>query len=481
MSYQIESIDLFVRETQPGRIAFKLGAAAAVERRTNPLVHARTVIRDSDGKRTWGTAGDRLSVRWLDKRPGRSRGLKVRQLVELIEYGRELYLERQTFETPFEMWQLCLPQIMAKGRQRSQEDLTSSFASALIERSLVDAYSRAHSKPTYQMVRDNELGIDAGSVHAELQDVDLGSLVATRPRTQISIRHTVGPADVLSPDDLRRADRIGDGLPETLVENIDRYGLRFFKVKISGDVAADLNRLEQVWRWLPKEPETTVTLDANEAYADLRSFQQLVDALRSRLPGLFDHLAYIEQPLLRALTLDPATGPMIRKINAAKLLLIDEADGTLDAYRRAHAIGYSGTSHKNCKGFFKSLLNLALVARYEQLGHFAFLSGEDLQNLPIVPLHQDYVTVAILGLTHCERNGHHLNFGLSMLSSKDKASVAKHHTDMYERRGDEWFLRIRDGQVETGSLHGPGFGVVDEPDFASMEPLRPWVDERFPK
>jgi len=480
MSYHVESIELFVRETKPGRIAFKLGAAALAERRTNPLVHVRMVIRDAAGNRTWGTAGDRLSVRWLDKRPGRGRALKVRELVDLIEYSRDLYLEQTTFETPFELWQRCLPRIMATGRQRAQEDLTSSFAAALLERGLVDAFSRARGKPAYQMVRDNQLGIDAGSVHAELQGVDIGHLVPEHPRTSIFIRHTVGPADVLSPEHLRRGDRIGDGLPETLVENIDRYGIRFFKVKIAGNVEADLARLEDVWRVLPKEPETTVTLDANEAYAELASFQQLVEQLRSQLPGLFDHLAYIEQPLLRALTLDPATGPMIRKINASKLLLIDEADGTADAYRRAHTIGYAGTSHKNCKGFFKSLLNLALVAHYERQGQSAFLSGEDLQNLPIVPLHQDYVTVSMLGLTHCERNGHHLNYGLSMLSARDKASVARHHTDLYEQRGDEWFLRIRDGLVETASLQCPGFGVVDEPDFASMEPLRPWLERRFP-
>jgi hypothetical protein len=369
---------------------------------------------------------------------------------------------------------------MAAGRRDGQETLTASFASALLERSVLDAAARLHSKPIYQMVREKQLGLDLAAVHPALDGIDFAGLLPARPRTRFHIRHTVGPADALTPADIRRGDSVGDGLPETLAENIDRYELRFFKVKISGDIEADLQRLQDVWDVLPKAPETTVTLDANEAYQDIRAFEQFVRLLRGRAPGLFDHIAYIEQPLLRGLTMDESTGAAVKRISAEKLLLIDEADGTVDAYRRAHAIGYAGTSHKNCKGFFKSLLNRALVERFRGDGDPAFLSGEDLQNLPIVPLHQDFVSVSILGLTDCERNGHHLNFGLSMLSEVDKASIARNHSDLYEQRGDEWFLKIRGGMVDTSSLHCPGFGVIDEPDFDSMEPMDAWIERRFP-
>ena len=108
------------------------------------------------------------------------------------------------------------------------------------------------------------------------------------------------------------------------------------------------------------------------------------------------------------------------------------------------------------------------------------MSAEDLQNLPVVPLQQDLVSVGILGIDHCERNGHHYNYGLSMLSEKDKRAATTRHPDLYAQRGEEWFLRIEQGQIQCDSLHGPGFGIQDEPDWESMERLDDWLERRHP-
>ena len=89
-------------------------------------------------------------------------------------------------------------------------------------------------------------------------------------------------------------------------------------------------------------------------------------------------------------------------------------------------------------------------------------------------------SVAMLGLRHCERNGHHYNYGLSMLSAKDKAQAVRHHPDLYTQRGDEWFLNIRDGAVNCASLQVPGFGIHDEPDWDSMTELGQWIASRYP-
>jgi hypothetical protein len=300
--------------------------------------------------------------------------------------------------------------------------------------------------------------------------------------TEISVRHTVGVFDPVTDADWPEDQRIHDGLPETLQEYVAEQGIRYFKVKISGDGEADIKRLTRLWEILPLDRNPEITLDANEAFLEPEQFVDFVRRLERENLGLFQHILYIEQPLSRNLALEPGVTRWIKQASEMKPVIIDESDATLDACRRAVRVGYAGTSHKNCKGFFKSLMNLAWLTQFEsQTNTPTILSGEDLQNLPVVPLQQDLVSVGILGLEHCERNGHHYNFGLSMLSSKDKERATKRHPDLYEQRGDEWFLRIRDGRFQCTSLHGVGFGVQDEPDWESMQDLEQWLAMAHPE
>lgn len=480
MAYRIETVELFIRETPPGRMRFALGKAGAApgpaqRGLVSPLGHVRLVLRDTTtGDETFGCAADRLSVRWLDKRPGREDLVKLEQLIELVHRARDIYLEQPEFETPFEIWERCHHRVMQAGRAAGQEDLTSSYASAQLERAVTDAVCRMQKLPLFQALKQDRLGVDPARVHPELAELKLPNLLPASPRTRFSIRHTVGLVDPLIDSDRKDDERIGDGLPETLREYVERDGVRHFKIKISGDPNHDLERLARIWDVIVHAEQPVITLDANEAYDNLDVFTEFLTRLEADQVGLFQHIAYVEQPLPRALTFEPSTAPAIRRLAERKRMMIDEADGTVDAYRRARELGYQGTSHKNCKGFFKSLLNYAYTMHAALNGEDAFLSAEDLSNLPVVPLHQDFTALGVLDLEHCERNGHHYNYGLSMLSPHDKQNALRHHPDLYEQRGDEAFLRIRDGEVHCASLQCPGFGVRDEPDWASMTPMRKW-------
>lgn len=484
MSYRIDGVELYVRETLPGRMAFSLGqqgrSAEAAQRTRNPLGHVRVILRNSRGDKTFGCSADRLSVRWLDKRPGRSQARKRRDLVALIHAARDIYLDTPEFDSPFGHWLDCHRRIMKAGRDAGQEDLTSSFASALLERAVLDAVCRLHGQPIFQMLKQDRLGLRPQHVHPELAGISFSQVLPSVPRTEIYIRHTVGLADPLTDADLPDEKRIDDGLPETLEGYIAVDGVRHFKVKISGEPARDIDRLARIWQVVLAAEQPVVTLDANEAYGDLEAFAGFVKRFEKEMLGMFQHVEYIEQPLPRGLPVNAESEKWIRKIAERKPLIIDEGDGTLDAFKLAHSRGYQGTSHKNCKGFFKSMLNYGLAVHFARQGDRAFLSAEDLQNLPVVPLHQDFVTVGILGLAHCERNGHHYNYGLSMLSPKDKQNVVRHHSDLYVKRGDEWFLRLDEGRVTCDSLQCPGFGVRDEPDWPSMANMQSWVEMRHP-
>lgn len=484
MSYQLESIELAVRELPPDRLSFGIGKAnsdgsakATAKRRPSAILLVRASVSRAGEEAVFGFSGDRPSFGWLDKRTEISSAKKLTMLLDLVENSRRIYLEKGTdFESPFALWLEASSAVAEVARERSCEELMASYASALMERAVIDAVCRAEGRSFHEMVCEDRLGIDPGSIHAELEGIPFERIFPREPQTSFYVRHTVGLSDPITAEDWPEEKRINDGEPETLEEYAVRDGLRYFKIKISGDPGADLERLGQIWNSvLVGTDRPAVTLDGNESYTDIERFAEFVDRFEAVHPGLFQHTLFIEQPLTRAVTLDPSTAETVRRIAKKKALVIDEADGTTDAFRRAFEIGYSGCSHKNCKGVFKSLLNFALIHQWsETTDRELFLSGEDLSNMPIVPLHQDFAALGMLGVEHCERNGHHYAFGLSHLTEREKEAVAEEHSDLYVERDGELFLRIEEGMVEAASVQKKAFGTVTHPEWPSMVSLAEW-------
>ncbi|MGE3809782.1 MAG: hypothetical protein AB7K24_34390 [Gemmataceae bacterium] len=479
MKYRIEKIDLLVRETPPTRIALALGKQALSgklpPRAPNALGYVRLILRNEQGKTAWGTSADQLAMRWLDKRPNLAAEEKNRALVRLLQQAREVYLQAPAFDSPFQKWHGDYQRIHEMGSAQKQEALTAQFCSALLERAMVDAVCRLEGQSLFQMVRQDRLGFRPAQVHPELKGLDLRAHLPEKPVSRFQLRHTIAQLDALTIEDVPADRRLNDGQPENLKDCIDAYGVRCFKILLSGNVERDLKRAARVWSLLPHDGDTLVTCDANEAYADWQTFADFAARLERDEPGLFQHLKYIEQPVPRALTLEPASERWVRKVGERVAIVIDEADDHLDVFKRAVALGYRGTANKNCKGFFKSLLNRALVVHFGTKGKQVLQTAEDLQNLPPVALHQDFVTLSILGIEQCQRNGYHYNHGLDMLSRRELPALLAAHADLYEKKGQHGHWRIRAGQVECGSLQCAGFGVCVEPDWESMTPIERWL------
>jgi len=474
MNYKIESINLFVRELPPDRMVFAIGKVKA-KRRPRAVWLCRMVVSDEKGNSAWGVSGDRPSFGWLDKREKYSSEQKYDRLKHLVEVARKVYLSCSKFKTPFELWYNSHGQIQKLGRTQDHESLSSSYVSALFERAILDAVCRLHNKSIFEMVRSDALGIDAARLHPELKDISIGKTLPRRPLREIYIRHTVGAKDPIHAADLPKASRLNDGEPETLEEYIRRDGLRYFKVKIIGDPEADLARLERVWSAVVHAEQPVVTLDGNESAHNLDIFARFVESFEKQIPGLFQHTAFIEQPLTRALTYDSTTVKAIAAISKKKPLIIDEADGNTTSFANAFKIGYSGTSHKNCKGFIKSVMNHALCDVLRELkGQDAFLSAEDLSLMPLVSLHQGFAAVALLNIAHAERNGHHYSFGQRHLTPREQQLARHHHPDLYTRRKADLFLNIQAGKVRCDSIQCPGFGVKFEPEWKKLTPLGDW-------
>jgi hypothetical protein len=91
---------------------------------------------------------------------------------------------------------------------------------------------------------------------------------------------------------------------------------------------------------------------------------------------------FVEQPFHRDVALDESVLGGLAGWRERPRLIIDESDAELNSCARALALGYNGTSHKNCKGVFKGIANACLLAllRSSLGADRLVMSGEDLAN-----------------------------------------------------------------------------------------------------
>ena len=150
---------------------------------------------------------------------------------------------------------------------------------------------------------------------------------------------------------------------------------------------------------------------------------------------------------------------------------IDESDADIDAFVTARGLGYTGISSKSCKGFYRSLLNRARVAKWStEDGIPYFMSAEDLTTQGGLAVQQDLALASLIGMTHIERNGHHYVDGMAGAPDAEQAAFARAHSDLYRVSNGRTRLRIESGQVAIGSvISAVGLGSSVEPDWTAME------------
>jgi L-alanine-DL-glutamate epimerase-like enolase superfamily enzyme len=458
------------------RMPFRFGV---ITMRSAPMLTLAAEIEDRRGVQATGYAADFLAYRWFDKRPEKSLADNCADLLRAVDVAGALYLEAGTegHTSAFALWRATYPEIERLALASGCNRLVAAFGSSMLERAVIDGLGRLAGRSYFELVRDDHLGIDLGAISPDLQGRAVPDFLPARPLGRLHVRHTVGLIDPITALDVR--EPVNDGLPETLEDYLERDGIGYLKIKVGGALEADFARLEKIAAVLERrERRFGITLDGNEQYQTIDDFMALLERIKGAraLRRLWDQVLLIEQPLDRAVAMAPAVEPVLRALGRDKPIIIDEADDRISAFKEAIALGYRGVSHKNCKGIYKSLHNLALAAvRNARRGRDElFLSAEDLSNLPVVPLQADLASVALLGITHVERNGHHYFRGLGHLSDAEKTAALAAHPDLYERREGEVLLRISAGTLECASLQVPGMGFAALPDMAAMTPLEDW-------
>jgi len=441
------------------------------------------VQAEFDGQRVCGLAAEGLVPKWFTKNPDTTHAEDLPALLEVIT--RALASGPTIGDQPnaFEFWRTLYASQESWAKGTSHPPLLWNLGVSLVERAMIDGACRAAGVPFGWALRSGMLGVQPGELHEELQGVGWEALLPEAPLRSVVLRHTVGLTDPLTLEDVASVDRVVDGLPQTLEECIAEYGLTHFKLKLSGNGEHDLERLRRIGTLLEQRvDEPRVTLDGNEQYADLGTFAEAWDAIRSDqdLEFLCSRMLFVEQPLPRAQTLSKSTADELRAWVDRPLLIIDESDSEIHSARAALDAGYAGTSHKNCKGVFKSVANACLVAhRCRQEPECAWLlSSEDLTNIGPVALLQDLAVVSSLGITHTERNGHHYFKGLSMFPAPVQDDLVRAHGDLY-RRHPEGFatLRVDAGRLNLGTVADAHFGLAAALDPSFATPLEDWTPD----
>ena len=463
---RIRAVDLFERPVR-FRLPFRFGAVTLEEAREAFL---RIEVEARDGGTAVGVSADLLAPKWFDKRPELSPAETVAELADALFLARSLALERDGFATVFDHALALGDAVRDAVGRKGVPGLVAAFAVAQLERAMVDALCRHLGRSVFAAVAGGALGID-GRLLPERPGIALAPrLSGIAPPRFLWLRHTVGMLDPLRAEEI--AEDPGDGLPVDLEAVVRRYAVRFFKLKLGGEVDADLARLRDIARLLDRLAEPYhATLDGNEQYTDPARLERLLDGLEAdrRLERLRGSILYIEQPLPRALTFEVDLGPLAGRMP----FLIDEADDRPDSFLRARERGYRGVSVKACKGFFGALANrLRCDLANEEAGRtVAFTSSEDLTTQPGVALQQDLALAGLCGCLHSEKNGHHFAGGMQGATAAEKRAFAEAHGDLYRLEGDDLRLVIDTGRLRTGSLACAGYASAPLPDFAAMRPL----------
>ncbi len=481
MSSRIRLLDLKAHVVRTAtRFPFRYGIAAMT---AAPHVFLRGEF-EVEGNRVVGFAGEGLPPKWFVKSPDTTFDDDLPDMTAAIRSAVGIAIELGERDSFFEWWRALYREQDQWAGESGTPPLLAHLGTSLVERAGIDAVCRATGQSFREALSRNAFGIRPSDLHPELADTEPSNWLGEEgviDDPTLSVRHTVGLSDPLTDEEIPEADRVSDGLPQSLEACVKDYGLHYFKIKLSGDAATDTARLKALAKLLAREsPEYRYTLDGNEQFRELGDFRALWDSLHVD-PELAEflspeHLVFVEQPLHRDVALDEGIKDALAEWNDAPPLVIDESDAELGSLRRALELGYAGGSHKNCKGVMKGIANACLLRqRAKAHPERAWIqSGEDLANTGPLALLQDLAVMHALEIRHVERNGHHYFAGLSPFDARIQEATLAAHGDLYRDVGAFPTLAIEGGRIEIGSVLAAPFGTgfsLDEviDDWRSLE------------
>jgi hypothetical protein len=470
--FTLSPFEFFVLRTRT-RFPFRYGIASMTE---VPHLFVRTTVT-SGGASAVGVTAEGLPPKWFTKDPSTTFEQDLPEMLDAIRHAAATAMACAAEPIClFDFWREVNQPQFDWAASRGLAPLVAGLGVALVERAVLDGLCRVMATPIHRMIGDNRLGLCLGDIYGELRGFEVSDLLPSGPLNACFVRHTIGLADAISASEMAPRDKVDDGLPQDLESSIRAYGLRYFKLKLSGSAERDLERLGALAKVLDRQTggEFHLTIDGNENFEDVDAFRVFWERVTSmpNLEEMCHRTLVIEQPVHRDRALTDDAGRALRRWADRPPIIIDESDGAIGDVPRALELGYAGASYKNCKGIVKGIANACFLAARRRRGQGGVLTGEDLCNLGPLAVQQDLAMMAVLGIDHVERNGHHYYRGLSMLPAGWQDALLRDHSDFYAQHTAGFaHLRIVDGKLSLASVNRAPFGVQPQLDVTGFAPL----------
>lgn len=321
--------------------------------------------------------------------------------------------------------------------------LATLVVASAFDAALHDAYGKLWGKNCYRTYGPDYMNHDLGHyLGAGFAGESLSNYVTLDAKPEMPLYHLVGALDPLTDADIPQ--RIQDGMPETLIEWIDRDGLTHLKIKLNGDdLGWDVNRVVSVDRVTTEVQarrgitDWVYSLDFNERCQNVEYLIEFLKQLKNLAPTGYDRVQYVEQPTARDLRANPHN----KMHEAARLrpVVIDESLLDLETLQLAREMGYTGVAFKACKGQTQTLLLAAAAQKYGM-----FRCVQDLTCPGASLIQSASIAAHIPGVAAIESNSRQFCPG---------ANTA------WEARFPGVFA-IRNGRMNTAILDGVGLGAV---------------------
>jgi L-alanine-DL-glutamate epimerase-like enolase superfamily enzyme len=329
----------------------------------------------------------------------------------------------------------------AAGLTEPMPRLAQLVAASPLEAAIHDAYGKALGQNSYNPLGSDYVSADlAAYLTDEFTGEYLDRYTLRQPKPRMPLYHLIGALDPLTDADV--ANRIDDGLPETLPEWIAADGLTHLKIKLAGDdLAWDVDRMLSVERIAADAQAARgcsqwfYSADFNERCANVEYLLDFLARIEERSPAALKRLQYIEQPTARDLRANPEN--RMHRAARIKPIVIDESLVDLESLLAARELGYSGVALKACKGQSGALLMGAAAQKYGM-----FLCVQDLTCPGASFLHSASLAARVPGVAAIEGN-------------------ARQYCPAGNRGWSDRFptmFQITDGTIGTAALDGPGLG-----------------------